>query len=187
MNIDPNEEFKSLRDEILKWQEKRFEIMKAACVGLGVVVGGAVAQKNIWDWTLAVSAVHVILALAAHLTRTCSYFTTMGGAYIEVFLGGQWDAHSSAFRKKASVPQLNRVIAFIYLALGLTSNIICFTLCARNPFGPLTLLWLVSGIIMLGSLIFLAKKSYQRDEIVNYWKEVKADLKRNSDTNEIKY
>jgi hypothetical protein len=175
MEVTPSDEFNALRDEILKWQEKRFEVLTAACLGLGAAVGGAVAQKQTWDWSLASSAVHVILALAAHMTCTCGYFTTMGGAYMEVFLNSQWEARNRAFRKKTSVPQLNRAIALIYFALAVTANIICYTLCARNPPSQLTILWAVTAIALVVSLIRLAFRSYPRDKLVNYWKEIQTE------------
>jgi hypothetical protein len=175
MEVTPSDEFNALRNEILNWQEKRFEIIRAACLGLGAVVGGAVAQKQTWDWSLASSAVHVILALAAHMTCTCGYYTTMGGAYIEVFLNGNWEARNRAFRKKTSVPQLNRAIALIYFSLAVTANIICYTLCARNPPSQLTILWAITAIAMVVSLIRLAFRSYPRDKLVNYWKEIQTE------------
>jgi hypothetical protein len=173
MNDGQVEEFRTLREEILNWQSKRFDILKLSILALTIVVGGAVAQSDKWQWALSSSCVFVILGISAYLTWLFSVFVSVGGAYIEVFLEGDWDRRNRQLRITTKVPKLNDVFTVIYLVLAIIANVICYVRCLATSISLLLLLWLPTLLGFLYCLFILKFKSYPRSKSVERWIRVK--------------
>jgi hypothetical protein len=172
------EEFKSLRDEMLKWQERRFEVLKISLLTSSAVVTGAVAKSDVWDWPVAVAAVFFILGISSRLIRTFSIYTATGGSYLEVFFRSEWESRnrkrvSDYTEPSAKIPTLNETLCIVHIGIGLSSLVICYLLAGPSSWRTILFALLPSSIFFFTNLVKLYKNSYPRESLVTSWMKVK--------------
>ena len=183
-------DIESLRAEMLKWQDRRFDLLKHST---GVVTGllgfsllfekGGNSSVSVWPLVSAMLLLY--LSGANLLTWYSGIANTKLGAYLKVFHEEQategatsrWEGRLAILKKKHLDPHnLNLWITVIYMVLGLVSIVLPY---AATHFTAPECSWLIVLLVcaapFMGTLILVAKFSYPRDRFVSYWQIVKRD------------
>jgi len=167
------EEFKSLRDEMLKWQERRFEVLKIAILAASAIVTGALAQADKWEWSIASACILLVLALSARMIWLFGTYVSAGGAYLEVFLDSRWERRNRQRLSTKPTPTLNSTLALVHGAIGIISTFICVHFNRASSSLTLLFLWFPSLGVLSWGLYRLAYRSYPRSEFAKQWLVVK--------------
>src|SRR5262249_4637530 len=131
--IPVSAEYESIRAEILKWQDRRFDLLKLSIS----VVTGLLGLKLILDatgsWPIISSLLLLYLAGANLLTWYAGIANSKLSAYVKVFHEGQespsipmgWETRLAKLKTKGLDPQnLNRWIAVVYAVLAIISVVL---------------------------------------------------------------
>ena len=125
-------EFQAVRSEMLKWQDRRFDLLKHST---GVVTGllgfklivekSGLADTTAPVWPLISAILLLYLSAANLLTWYAGVANAKLGMYLKVFHDDQWESRLALLKEKGLDPQhLNRWIVVVYLVLGLVSVIL---------------------------------------------------------------
>jgi hypothetical protein len=185
-----SEEYQALRAEILKWQDRRFDLIKISIS----VVTGLLGLKFIFDnpgvpgssgtlWPLISSTLLLYLAAANLLIWYAGVSNSILAAYVKVFheenesTSVHWETRFSKLKKRHNV---NHWIAVLHSALA----IICVVLpyAAARGFVPPSpwLLGLVAGsaAVFLATMLVVMFFSYPREHYETNWRKLRDEEKK---------
>ena len=182
-------EYESLRAEILKWQDRRFDLLKLSIS----VVTGLLGLKLIFEkldapgssstlWPLISSILLLYLAGANLLTWYAGVANSKLSAYVRVFHEGQestsipmgWETRLAKLKTKGLDPQnLNWWITIVYAVLAIISVVLPYAATSFAPPG----LWLyglaVSSAAFLATIILVVRFSYPREHFEACWRQLR--------------
>jgi hypothetical protein len=190
-------ELQSLRAEMLKWQDRRFDLLKhstGVVTGLlgfkliaeqsGVVVSAASA------WPLISAVLLLYLSAANLLTWYAGIANSKLASYIKVFHedshtennAPRWESRLASLKRKGLDPQsLNLWITVVYFVLGLVSVALPLT---SAGFATPDKLWLaillISSVPFLATLVLVAWYSYPRQRYEAHWLQLKREEQENA-------
>jgi hypothetical protein len=170
------EEFKSLREEMLKWQERRFEVLKIALLTSSAIVTGSIAKSDAWESSLAIAAVLFVLGISARLIRLFATFTAAGGSYLEVFFDSEWEKRNRlrlsmrySNKELSSIPTLNQTFTWVLFGIALVSAVVCYSLAKKPSLFSVFFVLVPAALFFLVNAYYLYNKSYPRKELVDRW------------------
>jgi hypothetical protein len=185
-----SDEYDTLRAEMLKWQDRRFDLLKisiglvTALLGLKLVVEHP-SKGEIWP--LVSSVLLLYLSGANLLTWYAGVANSKLAAYIKVFHesddgtvpGYRWENRLQRLKEKGLDPQnLNIWITVVYLALAVLSVAIPYATSGSSHSGPgIHSVLPVAGLLFIASAILVVCFSYPRKRYENHWDEIKKEEK----------
>lgn len=170
------QEYGALRDEIMRWQERRF-IVIGATIPLASAVAGIIATKpTACSWATASALLLAFLAASMCLLRQFARFNSVIGSYLEVFHANPWERRMREFRKGSSrYLELNTFIAVLFLLLAGLWTLILFAICTKPP----RILEIVTLCVVVLAYAYcnwlLAFRSYPRLASFKLWQQIQAD------------
>jgi len=187
-----NDEYKALRDEIIKWQDRRFDVLQfsislvTALLGLKLVVDNPSINEV---WPLISIVLLLYLCTANLLTWYAGDANARLAAYLQVFhetpaaaaSGFRWETRLQKFtdNKKANKLNVNTYIAGIYGVLGSASVVIPGFPAEYSLSGNWISVFLpVLFILFLTTVVLLARSSYPREVYKTRWEDI-----QNGETN----
>lgn len=185
-----SKEYEALRAEMLKWQDRRFDLMKmsigliTALLGLKLVVDHPATEMI---WSLVSSVLLLFLSGANLLTWYAGVANSKLAAYIKVFhettaddgSNYRWEGRLQRLKQKGLYPQnLNIWTTVIYIALAVLSVAVPSATAnySFSGIGACTFLPL-SGVLFLISAFVVLRFSYPRERYEVHWKEIQKEEK----------
>jgi hypothetical protein len=186
--VEMSEEYQALRAEILKWQDRRFDLVKisisvvTSLLGLKLIVDKLETPDPNGDlWPLISSILLLYLAAANLIAWYASVSNSILAAYIKVFHEEgesttlRWETRLQKLRGKGySRHNMNHWIAVLQSVLAIIC--IVFPYAAASFASPS--LWLLGLIVIssaafLTSLILVVLFSYPREKYEKSWRELR--------------
>lgn len=175
-NMDIKEKsYESLRNELIRWQERRYLIFSTSIVFVTALIGWFVTGEKNLEFTIAAILPHILILGASLLTRNTSLYSTKIGTYISVFYEDIWEINQAPFSKKTWIWSTNLIFALFYLGISIISTIILYKISDSTVDVEQAVFWiliLISGL-NLWSIIYLAFRSYPREKYLKLWTEIK--------------
>ncbi len=179
------EEYEAVRPEMLRWQDRRFDMLKLSItlvvglLGLKLLTPGSLADV----WPFVSSVLLLYLAAANLLTWYAGIANSKLAAYIVVYFeqaglaekSFAWESRLTALKKEKLDPyNLNICMSIIYVGLALVAGVVPY---ATSGFTPPTCAagWalVVSAALFTVSGYLAAFKAYRRETYEGHWKTVK--------------
>jgi hypothetical protein len=188
MDVDRNEEYESLRAEILAWQGRRIELLEisaglvTAIVGLDLLLKPSLAG----DWPLVSSILLIFLACAGFITWYAARGNAKAAGYIKVFHeGGQdktyrWETRLGKLKAKGVDDlNINNWLALIYLSLAFIAVLIpALAASPSQPSKSALVALAVCSVIETISLVLMFCYSYPRETYEEHWKRIREEESR---------
>jgi hypothetical protein len=184
-----SEEYQALRAELLKWQDRRFDLLKisisvvTSLLGLKLIVDKLeVSGASGKLWPLISSTLLLYLAAANLITWYAGVSNSILGAYIKVFHeerespSVRWETRLDALKAKGHIHyNVNQWIAALQSVLALICFVFPYAGASFAP--PGSWLWAFvagSAAVFLATIILLVLFSYPREHYETYWREIRA-------------
>jgi hypothetical protein len=182
-------DLESLRAEMLKWQDRRFDLLKHSTGVVTALLGFKLVAENSGATALSTSTwplVSALLLLYLSASNTLTWYAGVANsklaAYIKVFhevsstgeASPRWETRLSLLKRSGLDPQnLNRWITLVYLILGLVSVVLPF---ASAGFAYPDNVWLTVLLVCIVpfaiTLTMVALYSYPREQFELDWKKL---------------
>lgn len=191
------EEYASIRDEILQWQEYRFLILGATTALIAGVL--AFELKDISEHWVGISAMLILfVALAEFVSWYAGDDNVKAAAYLVVFYeeertapkeGRGWESRlrrakeNKRFGKHRLVLTLNQWLAVVYLLFGGASMLLPWhaALSRNAELPPLEIGILVScGLVWVAGLYYLLRPS-PRDSYEKAWRKLRQEERQHDE------
>jgi predicted membrane channel-forming protein YqfA (hemolysin III family) len=187
-----NDEYKALRSEMLKWQDRRFDLLKISIS----VVTGLLGFKLIVEkfdassssgalWPLISVVLLLYLAGANLLTWYAGVANSKIAAYVEVFheakestpSSKRWEGRLRWLKSQGLDPHnLNRWITVVYVVLGVVSVVLPYAAADfARPSSWLFIALVISAVPFLITVVLVARYSYPRDDFLKHWRKLQEE------------
>lgn len=185
-NLPPGE-YDALRNEIIEWQNRRFQVLTASITVVGAVLGFGQAAQDKISFELVETGLMLFLSVACVITGYCGQSNAKIGTYIQVFHENNngWETHVTNFTNRLGM-NLNSLLLSVYGVMGIVAlqippylfkkpkGILGLSVELRlfsNIF-ELFLLPALSFCLFIVSLIYMAKSQKLRASYLVEWKKV---------------
>ncbi len=174
-------EYKSLRDEIQGWQNRRFMLLAGCATLVGAAVG--FSPPSGVDPRILSASILVVLTIALLLTRYMAHSNSRIAAYIVVFYEGlaappalKWE--SRLHKLEQGRVNVNTLIGVTYGILGMLGSLAAFARRASASPGQATSNALTVGLFVIASgfvvcLFLTLFDSYPRQRFIREWETVR--------------
>lgn len=180
------DEYESLRAEVLQWQNRRFQLVGASITLVTGVLGlGSNAMAS--GWSVISSLLLLVLTCAVFLSWYAGIANTKIAMYLMVFheQSGGPESQSSGWesrlyrlknQRRKDPLALNDALVFIYFSLGAVSFFIPYAAAKDHLVMPVQcVLFVLMTLAFLTALLVHWKYSNQRNRYLGYWRDVKRD------------
>lgn len=182
--MNMNQEYESLGAEILKWQDRRFQLIEisiglvTAIIGLDLVMKPSTPEH----WPLISSVLLAFLSSAGLLTWYAGRANSKLSAYLKVFHEAEelapealrWETRLQKLKEKGlDRYNVNHWITVIFIVLAGISVLLPYIASSLStPTGwPLALL-LIFAALFVGSAILVSAFSYPRESYEARWRQL---------------
>lgn len=177
-----NEEYVSLRDEVMKWQDRRIAISQIAMT-LVVAYTGYMVSKDSNEISLSWQVVSIlplsILSVTMHITRLFDLFTLKAAAYIAVFYESAWEKHTTRISFSNGILKIgyNKSMAIIYFIIAFSSIVVFFQRFPNSFFSKETILFIVFVILFLFLFftLFAFNTKKEKGDLIKEWTDIKSE------------
>lgn len=180
-----NTEYSSLRREMLRWQDRRFDLLKLSTSVVSGLLGFRLVMLRFDEgdsarvlWPLISSVLLLYLAGTSLLTWYAGVANSKIASYIKVFhdnLGGSsdlthWESRLAALKSSGQDSgNLNRWIVVVYVTLGVVSVVLPYAAAGFAAPGPWLYALAVCAAPFLATIVLVACYSYPRERFENMW------------------
>ena len=176
--MKPEDEYATLREEILHWQTRRFNVLTAVLIVIPATLGWIVSNPDKLSWPVASIFPLLFQACACHLTWLFSFNGIVIGTYLETRCNSQWEKSRRLIDAKYPMPHLNTSLSLLYLVLAAFSVGVPAMLCEKPPTFGSVVFFAIALLTFIVLLLRMALKSYQRDLMIERWKNVDTELQK---------
>ncbi len=123
-------EYISIRDEIMKWQDRRIAFSQISLTivtaYVGYMIGKDITAGNFLSWQITSALPLLILSMTMHITRLFELFHLRAAAFLAVYHNSLWENTVSrvSFSKGIWRVGYNKSMAIVYLLVAVLSVII---------------------------------------------------------------
>ena len=188
-----NPEYEALRSEMLKWQDRRFDLLKLSIS----VVTGLLGFKLIVEkfdasssggtlWPLISAVLLLYLAGANLLTWYAGVANSKPAAYVKIFHEAKeltphpmrWEGRLQWLISNGLNPHsLNCWIAVVYVVLGVVSVVLPYAAADFAPPGAWLYGLVICAVPFLITVVLVAGYSYPRDDFEKHWRKLQEEEK----------
>lgn len=187
-------EYASLRDEVLKWQDRRITFSQIAITLVTVYTGYMLKdqkdQSTNLTWPMVSIFPLLILSITIHINKIFELFQIRGAQYLRAFYGSIWEEeiqnvslskqekkNKKSEKNKRQIPRVgyNRSMAIVYFFIALTSTFVFASKFHSTPSLLIAIFFAVTGVVFLSMCVILARfdTNCERNELFKKWMDIK--------------
>jgi len=176
-------EYSSLRDEIMKWQDRRIVFSQIALTLViaytGYLVSKDIKEVSALSWQVVSILPLLILSITIHITKLFELFQVRAAAFLVIFYDTNWEKNVGEKGVSLSTGTwtlgYNKSMAIVYLIVAL-GTIFIFTQKYPTSFSLLeTIVFSIVAIAFLVVVLrlFMFKSTEKKKEFLEGWRQIK--------------
>lgn len=174
------EEYVSLRDEIMKWQDRRIFVSQLSMT-LVIAYTGFLISKDTNEINLSSQILSIltlsILSVTMHVVRLFELFGLKAAAFTAVFHKSIWEKNTTRISFSDGILKFgyNKSMAVAYLIIAFSSVIILFRKFPCPLYTYETIVFILSTVLFAITFLrlFLFNTHNKKEELIKLWRNIR--------------